>query len=60
MSVSDEYKTTDLNPEVLLLLLKYIDLSDLIFIDYVTKPSKPYNENKCVLSQAVKMLQSMS
>jgi len=40
----------------MLLLLKYIDIDELLFIDYVTKPQKPYSENKCPLSIAVRML----
>lgn len=37
-------KLYELTAETQLLILKHVDFDELLFMDYVVKPPKPYNE----------------
>lgn len=58
MSLKENFELDELSPEVQLLILKFVPFIELVYLDHVTKPRMPFNEeNMCLLSDSVLLIE---
>lgn len=58
MSLKENFELDELSPEVQLLILKFVPFTELVYLEHVTKPRAPCNdENRCLFSDSVLLIE---